>query len=159
MAVLRWPNQSEAQLVRSGDLAYGKSNLQEAYSSYEKALRADPENASLHVRLAAVYESARNYNQAVDELSLASRLNPKLDLAADLNRTTALRDEPKRLRQEVAELASITQAEPSFRDGWLRLAYLQYQLRDDPAAKAALARALEIDPNFEPALKLAALLP
>lgn len=108
--------------------------------------------------LAQVLAAAHQYDRALQEQLLAAELNPSADLASSI---TELKDKaaaPKRLRAELSALVGVLATYPVFRDAWVRAAYLHYLLKEDAAAKAALGRALEIDPNFEPALKVQAIL-
>jgi tetratricopeptide (TPR) repeat protein len=154
-----WPRPSLAELLAHGDDALQRENWAEAYHDYQLALLTDPKNATIHLKLAQVYESSANFDQAVTELARAKELNSDAYLDTEISRLTNLRDEPKKLRQDLAEVTRLLAAHPDFRNAWFKAAFLHYRLREDLSAKKALQRALDLDPNYEPALKLSALLP
>lgn len=62
--------------------------------------------------------------------------------------------DPKDIRRLIAAWEKILEEKPDYRDGWLQLTILHYKLYEDEKAKKCLEKALELDPNFEPAKKL-----
>ena len=57
--------------------AYGQQeNLLRATTEYKAALKYSPDDAALHLGLAGVLFSAREYHEAIDELEAARRLSP-----------------------------------------------------------------------------------
>lgn len=52
------------------------------------------------------------------------------------------------IEKEIKEWEEIVEKTPTYRDGYLKLATLYWQLRQDDKAKAALERVKEIDPNY-----------
>jgi tetratricopeptide (TPR) repeat protein len=154
-----WPKPSPAELSARAEAAISAGNLPLAYSSLRQAILAEPYSFDHHLKLAEVLTQANNFDQAISELSIAQELNPSSDLSTELDRLRQRAAEPAALQTELAEVAATLAAHPDYRDGWVRAAYLHYRLRQDQDAKKALARALEIDPNYNLALKLQALLP
>lgn len=61
---------------------------------------------------------------------------------------------PLHIEQQLKDWEHIVQTEPGYRDGYIYIAALSFQLRKIPQAKSAIQKALKIDPNFEPAQKL-----
>jgi tetratricopeptide (TPR) repeat protein len=153
-----WPKPSAAQYEAWGETAWQKGDLTLAHTNFYQAVQLEPENAGLRVKLAILYEEARDYEKAVQELSQAQTLNPELSLAEEIERVASLRDEPKLLRQELAKMTVILSVYPNFRDGWYKAAYLHYRLKEDDLAREALRKTLELDPNFSLARELERLL-
>jgi len=61
---------------------------------------------------------------------------------------------PKDIKRLISAWEKIVQEKPNYRDGYLQLAILNYKIYENEKAKEYLNKALEIDPNFEPALEL-----
>lgn len=148
-----------AELISRGEVSLEKNDYQGAYQNFRRALVFDPSSYPAHLGLSKVYENIGDYDLALSELKIAAQLNQSVDLGDEVIRLKTLRDDPKTLKEELAKTVSILLDHPTFRNAWTKAAYLHYRLRDDEAAKKALERALEIDPNYEPALRLRALLP
>ncbi len=154
-----WPHASLAELTAQAESAYQKQDFQTAFDKLQTASALSPSTYSIHLSLAKVYEAVFDYDQALSETEVAYSLAPVLGLKGEIERLTRLRGEPASLRSLLASTSATLTRHPDFRDAWVRAAYLNYRLQDFAAAKKALTRALEIDPNYEPTLKLKALLP
>lgn len=57
------------------------------------------------------------------------------------------------IKKQIYNLNLLLTNYPNYRDGWFQLATLHWQLYQDDMARYALMKVLEIDPNFEPAIK------
>ena len=62
------------------------------------------------------------------------------------------------LKNEYTRWQVIAAAKPDYRDAYLRLATLAYQLGNLDASKQWIHRALELDPNYSEAIKISVLL-
>jgi len=78
-------------------------------------------------------------------------------LSLQTNLAKAIKAPPK-INKEIQKYEKIIEARPNYRDGLLKLAALHYQLYQDKRAKIYLQKALKLDPNFPPALKLQTIL-
>ena len=87
---------------------YKRTNrLAQAVDSLERAARHEPENALIHYNLACYWSLAANESKAVEELSLALRINPELrSLISDESDFNALRGNStfERLMRDAAPL-------------------------------------------------------
>jgi len=61
---------------------------------------------------------------------------------------------PKKLKEEVVFWERETEREPNWRDAWLKLSSIYYQLNDLQKAKVAITKTLALDPNYEPTKQL-----
>jgi tetratricopeptide (TPR) repeat protein len=159
LLISAWPRQSEQQLISLADATNNAGRLTEAYAKYQQAVTRDPNNADLHLKIAEVLNKSKDFSQAVEELAKAQNLDPKLNLDEKIKDEKVARDEVGNLRSELAQSLIDVDLHPDFRDGWVRLAYLHYRLREDGAAKSALGNALALDPNYQPAVDLKKLIP
>lgn len=62
--------------------------------------------------------------------------------------------DPKDLQKLILAWKKIAAEKPDYRDAFLHLAWLHYQIYEDEKAKDYLQKTIELDPNFEPTLKL-----
>jgi len=67
--------------------------------------------------------------------------------------------DPKDIQRLIDAWGKIVQEKPNYRDGYLQLAILNYKIYENEKAKEYLNKALEIDPNFEPARELKKIIP
>lgn len=77
---------------------------------------------------------------------------------SDVN-TKALRQkkanlDPEEIQKQINYWKKILVDKPDYRDGYLQLAKLYWQIYDEEAARDNLQKALELDPNYPPALEL-----
>ncbi|MBV9340189.1 MAG: tetratricopeptide repeat protein [Acidobacteria bacterium] len=81
LAYERLGDSSNVHLIRA--TAYGQEGmLVRAAQEYRVALKASPNDTSLHLALADVLEGLRHYREAVSELETADRLSPHNSLTA-----------------------------------------------------------------------------
>ena len=62
--------------------------------------------------------------------------------------------DPKDIRRLISAWEKIVEEKPNYRDGYLQLAILHYKLYENDKAKEYLNKALDLDPNYEPAREL-----
>lgn len=67
--------------------------------------------------------------------------------------------DPEDIRRLISAWEKIVAEKPNYRDGYLQLAFLYYKIQEDTKAKENLTKALKLDPNFEPTLKLQKIIP
>jgi hypothetical protein len=107
------------QLVTVGDRLFRADNLRRAVERYEQAIRANPQSAAPHVRLAQVALVRGQYAEAASRLRDAQTAEPGwLNRASDIQSIYA---EPADFARQIARLESHLQAEPNDRDAWLVL--------------------------------------
>lgn len=115
----------------------------------------EPQNPRHYLKLAEEYLRANDLKKAQREIFVAENLlkassfekeNPEI-----LKVKVALEEkikEPQNISQEIKKWEKILEDFPGYRDAYLQLAKLYYQLYEEDKAKENLARALELDPNF-----------
>lgn len=62
--------------------------------------------------------------------------------------------DPDEIRKLISEWEKIIGEKPNYRDAYLQMAILHYRIYEDDQAKEALNKAIEIDPNYQPARDL-----
>ena len=62
--------------------------------------------------------------------------------------------DPEDIRKLISAWEKIVEEKPNYRDGYLQLAILYYKLYENDKAKEYLNKALDLDPNYEPAKEL-----
>lgn len=58
------------------------------------------------------------------------------------------------IKNEIAYWENLIQETPTYRDGYLKLATLYWQLEDKEKVKENLDKAIEVDPNYEETKRL-----
>lgn len=92
----------------------------------------------------------RVYNLQSEKTVLGEQTNEKLE---ELWQKKYYSD-PKDIKQLISAWEKIIEEKPGYRDGYLQLAYLHYKIYENEKAKEYLQKALELDPNYEPAKEL-----
>ena len=72
-----------------------------------------------------------------------------LDMVRDMQRLREAQSKKQEILREIAYWEGVTRQYDDYRDGYFRLALLEYQLGNREQAKTYIQKALEIDPNFE----------
>lgn len=147
---------------------YAQTKLQPKYLpiSLQTALLPTLDN---HLALAQAYWREGLWPPAKRELLLAEELyqepNTHTSVSSVLGVITSpldilelWQDEPKRLSEDYLFWQKVTAQYPDYRDGYLRLANIAYQLGKSDAARGYIAKALELDPNSRGAQELLKLL-
>lgn len=108
-----------------------------------------PWSSKSHSQMALAWFEAGDEERALLELEIANKLffvktngNEESLLSA---REKVM--EPERLRTEIKEWEVVLEKMPSFRDVYLRLAVLNYQLYEDEKAREYFEKAEYLDPN------------
>jgi len=99
--------------------------------------------------MAVMWLEIGNEEKAVEELKIANKLmflNTKA-VVGELKKAEEAVSQPEKIRQEILSWEKVVEEKPSHRDVWLRLAVLNYQLKNDDKARDALEMAVYLDPN------------
>lgn len=118
-----------------------------------------PFSAAAHLALSKLYLESGASTLAQQEARVAQTLAQKQTegqvLAAQ---ASALLDQahngPKLLENQLNSWLDVVKTHPDYRDAYMHVAALAYQLKRIDEAKIYLNQALKIDPNFKPALEL-----
>lgn len=94
------------------------------------------------VRLIELFKSSQVLFWLLLILLLLSVFWPKRDIAWEWR-------EEKRIENKIAQWEEILEKYPGYRDAYLRLAVLNWQINNSEKAKEYLEKAKELDPNFE----------
>jgi len=153
-AVKRGDPARSNQLMTVGDRLFRAGNLKRAEERYQQALRAAPDLAAPHVRLAQIAIARGNYAEAADRLRQAETTQPGWIITApDIQSIYA---EPTAFAQTVTRLESYLQLHPDDRDAWLVLG-AQWFLSGRTAKSADVFRRLN-DPKRKSDVALSAFL-
>lgn len=147
---------------------YAQTKLQPKYLPISLQTVALP-TLDNHLALAQAYWREGLWPPAKRELLLAEELyqepNTHTSVSSVLGVITSpldilelWQDEPKRLSEDYLFWQKVTAQYPDYRDGYLRLANIAYQLGKSDAARGYIAKALELDPNSRGAQELLKLL-
>ncbi|MBI5464998.1 hypothetical protein HY946_00100 [Candidatus Gottesmanbacteria bacterium] len=127
------------------------------------AVMLAPNNISSHLLLSQEYLKRGDMEAVERELLLAQNLvepsspNSPTVLGASLSPLKILekiKNEPQKIRQEISFWEKVAMEKQDYRDAYIRLAILNYQIYETERAKEYLKKALELDPNFEPAREI-----
>jgi len=81
-----------------------------------------------------------------------------LDIYSNFEKQKDLNNEKFKVLREVSFWENETKVRPNFRDGYMQLAILNFQLKNFTVARQELDKALFLDPNFEKGRELERLL-
>jgi hypothetical protein len=81
-----------------------------------------------------------------------------LDLLNGVSKEIRLDKERQGIVSQISYWKNIVSKQSSYRDGYIELAILEYQLNDKVKSRMYLQSALSIDPNFEKSRELESLL-
>lgn len=153
-SVAKGPPSPVAYMLLGGAYLH-EGELEAALPAYEAALQLAPDLVPALNDLGMLYGMTNRLAEAQAAFSRALELDP--DFAAAQTNLRVVREEIARVRAEIADLtARLQQRETAALHAGLASAYLQ--LEDRQRARAHLDRALELDPDFEPANELDATL-
>lgn len=145
-------------LILSCSLILSKNRFQLA----KEKLTQNSNDFEAHLVLAEEFLANNQVKEAESALLLAQS---RLSLTGNvLGEKTSLKLEDLWKRKHYSDKADVYRLivswqkiiaeKPNYRDGYLQLAFLYYQIYQNDKAKAYLQKALVIDPNYEPARKL-----
>lgn len=128
------------------------------------ATMIEPKDFSSHLLLSQEYLKRGNLEAVERELTLAQNLEvsqPQTTSPSVLGLTLSpvkiwqkIVTEPQRIKEEITFWKKIVAEKPDYRDAYLQLAILNYQIYDNRKATGYLNKALELDPNFGPSKQL-----
>lgn len=135
----------------------------------QERLVNNPNNFEAHLKLAEKFLENNQLKEAEKMLLLAQAISNQ-QLAINNSGSKVLGEkssarleelwqqkhlsDPEDIKRLIAGWEKILEEKPDYRDGYLQLAVLYYKLGENAKAKLNLAKALELDPNYEPAKEL-----
>lgn len=128
----------------------------------EKILR-NPNNPEAHLILAEEFLNNNELDKAEQELLIASNIQQTTDNKVKVLGITSKIEEfwnrwreqnPQAIEKEIAKWQEFVAENPTYRDGYLRLALYYQKLKYLEEARVNLAKALDLDPNFPGTKKL-----
>lgn len=114
-----------------------------------------PQSPLAHLQLAEIAAGNSDWELAIQEFAIAHELStwsgsldsPELNSRfKDVESTVFIEC---RLREEIRQWEDVLEKQPGYRDGYLRLALLYYQLSEDSEALNNWQKAWQLDPNNE----------
>ena len=133
------------------------------FSRLKEQLLSQPFSALTHLKLGQHYLRNGANTLAEQEFIIAQQLATIKEKNSNiLGEATNLLDQtrqgPQLLEQQLNQWKEVIKEKPDYRDAYIQLATLAYQLKRLEQAKSYIDKALNLDPNFEPAKKLQELL-
>ncbi len=135
--------------------------LSEAQTLKQQLLK-NPQDLKTQLKLTEVFLKNHQFNETEKMLLLiesSQKNNPQV-LGETINPTlVSLRQQknlsdPEDIKKLIVFWENIVAEKPDYRDAYLQLAVLNYKIWQNEKAEEYLKKALIIDPNFEPTLKL-----
>lgn len=108
-----------------------------------------PTSAPAHMALATLLRQMGYLPAARQELLIAADQNPNVlgTTTSPLQLLNEWEREPKRLTEALTYWQQVANEKPDYRDAFLQLALVAYQLGNMPEARAAASQALTLDPT------------
>lgn len=131
---------------------YAKANLTPDYWSSLVAALAHPSSSLLHQNLAQAFWKEGFLENAKKELMYGAVLGASTDLL------TEWENEPTKIANSLTYWKDVVKSKPDYRDGYMQLATLAYQLGKTNEAKSYLTQALALDPDNTEVQKLLGIL-
>jgi len=127
-------------------LTLPKNRFQQA----KEQLVQNPLDFQAHLVLAEEFLKNNQFKKAEKELLAAQESG----LLAEELWQKKHQSDPEDIQKLVAGWEKIIAEKPGYRDAYLQLAKLCYQIYEDEKAKKYLQKAIELDPNYEPTQEL-----
>ncbi len=142
----RAPAEPLADLMRRGELALRRGDIQQALGAFEAAARAYPQDAEAHCAAGVALAMSQRQAEAIDAFKRALAINPNHRTAGD-NLVSAVA-EVSPLDEALATLEAQSRQRPGSACVWTNLGnvYQRADRLDD--AVAAHRRAVEVDPSL-----------
>jgi tetratricopeptide (TPR) repeat protein len=125
-----------------------KNQFQQA----KEHLVKNPNDFEAHLILAEEFLKNNQFEKAEKELLMAQTQEPNSKLEKLWQKKHY--SDPKDIEKLIQAWEEILFEKPDYRDAYLNLAWLHHQNYKDQKAKENLEKAIALDPNFEPTLKL-----
>ena len=129
---------------------------QDDFLSLQKEATLNPHNFPLYLQMAQELLENNQFKKAGNVLSIIGSDSGSVQLKS-LWLKKHLSD-PHDVSKLITDWEQIVSDKPTYRDGYLQLAYLNMRIKQDKEAKEFLNKALNIDPNYPPSLEMEALL-
>ena len=129
-----------------------KKDYQKALETYRTLQQYAPDFAQIHYNTGVVYAALGRWEEAGEEITVASRMGtipPEVDVRPLLAR---LRGGGEGEDKYVAVLKELVKANPEDKLSWNRLGIYYFQKKDFAEAEGRFEKALEADPEYVPAL-------
>ncbi len=124
----------------------------EAYDLAKEQAQLYPQNPQPHLLLATFYQQNNDLDRAETELKLAVRdrgLGASSIADNELRKIQQLRVQPGEMETEIIRWEKTVAKYSGYRDGYLKLAYLNWKLYRNKLAKSYWEKAFFLDPNNE----------
>lgn len=129
-----------------------------SFMQAKRRVLTNPRSPTSYYLLAKIFASSGRVREATTELLTASRLaksgNSPQVLGASTSLLAEIQGAPKRLQGELLYWRTVVNRFSDYRDGYLQLSVLAYQLQRFDEARVYLQKALELDPNYPLSQKL-----
>jgi len=141
-------------LVTLYSLFFQKDPFQKAKNRILK----NPNDIEAHLLLAEEFLKNNMLDEAEKELTLVADLEKEspqvLGLASRFEKIKARwqTQDPEEIKKEIAKWEGFLAQTPTYRDGWLYLAFYHFKLGNQEEAQDALEKARQLDP-LNPAIK------
>ncbi len=142
--------------TKLGFLYSKMGRLDEAVAQYERALKAEPKNARVHVNLAAVLKNQGRFDDAISHCKIALDIDPK-DAMAHNNLGASLEAQGK-LFAAMSHYEQAVELRPDFADARGNLAAIMRQVQNSPAAIVRWREWIDLRPTDYVLMNQAALL-
>ncbi len=143
------PEQQARKYVASGDAYVAKNSRDEAIIQYRNAIKARPQWAEAHYKLAQTYQAAGDYVNAYSEYARAADLEPtnkEAQIRAGTLLLVAGEFDAARTRAELA-----LKADPTFAPAHILLGNSHAGLNELASAMKQIEQAITLAPSYAPA--------
>ncbi len=130
-----------------------------SFSQLKEKLLRQPDDFELQLQLAQDFLESHQFEEAEKALLLAQGITIPSNTVLGQQTSQKLEElwqkkqdeDPVDIQKLIIAWGKIMNEKPGYRDGWLQLAALNYKIYQNDKAREYLNKALEIDPNYEPA--------
>ena len=122
------------------------------FQQTKERLVKNPNEFEAHLILAKEFLENNQFEKAEKELLMVQGQKPNSKLKNLWIKKHY--SDSKDIKKLIQAWESTRAEKPDYRDAYLHLAWLHHQTYEDQKAKEYLEKAIELDPNFEPTLKL-----
>lgn len=117
-----------------------------------------PKNYQNHLLLSELFHSNNDFDGALKEALLAKVLNNNIETINQVKKIEEIRNRPLEINKKINYGRNLVSSYGNYRDAYLALASLSFQIMDLKAVDYYINRAIELDPNNELTNKLKTLL-